>query len=81
MLLENPLNPGQVPIPNLVFPVQVHMNINRIKDEMVGFYLPLPPLPEEVPPPLPEEEEEKPPARYFHFLFHFHHTAGFAIRE
>jgi hypothetical protein len=36
---------------------------------MVGFYLPLPPLPEEIPPPIPEEEEEKPPARYFRFHF------------
>jgi len=43
------------------------MNISRIKDEMVGFYLPLPPLPEEIPPPVVEvvvvEEEETPPAR------------------
>ena len=39
------------------------MNISYIKDEMVGFYLPLPPLPELIPPPIVEEEEEKPPAR------------------
>ncbi|XP_063685744.1 vinculin-like isoform X7 [Bolinopsis microptera] len=42
---------------------EVHMNISYIKEEMVGFYLPLPPLPELIPPPIVEEEEEKPPAR------------------
>ncbi|KAL5267420.1 hypothetical protein ACHWQZ_G004455 [Mnemiopsis leidyi] len=42
---------------------EVHMNINRIKDEMVCFYLPLPPLPDELPPPIPEEDEEEKPPR------------------
>ena len=43
------------------------MTISRMKDEVVGFYLPLPPLPEAFPEPVPEDSEENPPPRYFPF--------------